>query len=353
MRRRDDDLDARAWLLWYLAVSLPALLGRNPWPLIAALLAVIGVRVAWAHRMTGSRSWSFFVRIAIVFAFIGIVFNVLTVRAGDRVLMALPGALPLIGGDLTVNAVIFGILGGLALVLLVMAGSTMVSLVDWTDVVRIMPPGLTTLAVAGSVAFAFIPQTAVAFREIREAQVARGHQLRGARDLLPIVVPIMSGGLERAVTLSESLESRGFGGPAAIGKSSPAWTRYCLAGGLACGALAAFTIATGQISIALPALMAMVILLIPAIRSGASHQVRRTRYRATRWTGKENAVAIASAIAIAVTLVVLQVNSSGIRYEPYPRLTMPRVDLILVVAILGLITPALLAPPLEANEEPR
>ena len=124
MRARDDGLDARAWLLWYGAVSLPALLGRNPWPLVAALIAVIGVRLAWAHRMTGGQSWSIFARLAVIFALVGVAFNLLTVRSGDWVLFTVPGVLPLVGGELTLNAVVFGVLGGLVVVLLVMAGST-------------------------------------------------------------------------------------------------------------------------------------------------------------------------------------------------------------------------------------
>ncbi len=49
----DDRLDPRAWLLWGAAASLPALLGRNPFPLLMTLVAVLGVRIAWADAAGG------------------------------------------------------------------------------------------------------------------------------------------------------------------------------------------------------------------------------------------------------------------------------------------------------------
>src|SRR5215203_2786799 len=237
MRSHEGQLDPRAWLLWFVAASLPALLGRNPWPLLASLIAVTGVRIAWSHRMRGGQTWALYLRLALISALVGITFNVLTVRAGDRELISLPGAIPVAGGEVTLNAAVYGLLGGIALVLLVLLGSTVAGLLDWAEIVRLMPDGLTTIAVAGSVAFAFLPQTAIAFREIREAQLARGHRVRGARDLLPIIVPVLAGGLERAVTLSESLESRGFGAPSAANAASARWAGYAGAIGLAAGTL--------------------------------------------------------------------------------------------------------------------
>jgi energy-coupling factor transport system permease protein len=344
MRPYEDQLDSRAWLLWFVAASLPALLGRNPWPLVATLIAVTGVRIAWSDRMRGGQTWALYLRLALVFALVGTAFNVLTVRAGDRVLISLPGAIPVAGGEVTLNAAVYGLLGGIALVLLVLLGSTVAGLLDWAEIVRLMPDGLTTIAVAGSIAFAFLPQTAIALRDIREAQMARGHRVRGARDLLPIIVPVLAGGLERAVTLSESLESRGFGAPSAANAASARWAGYAGAIGLAAGALGAFALATGQTRIALPALAFAVLMLVPLVRAGSTRQVARTRYRQPTWTVRDSAVAVVSVVAILTTLFVLNRSPESIRYEPYPRLMTPQIDPLLIAAILGLLLPAFLAP---------
>ena len=127
----------------------------------------------------------------------------------NHVIATIPHQIPLLHGDVTLNALVFGLLeragrghpcagwrdGGRSL--------------DWAALVRMLPPGLTTIAVAGSVAFAFLPQTAKAFVDIKEAQAARGHRLRSARDLVPLLAPLLTGGLERALTLAESSNRAG------------------------------------------------------------------------------------------------------------------------------------------------
>src|SRR5262249_33185295 len=149
--------------------------------------------------------------------------------------------------ELTYNALVYGALNGLALLELVLIGTTVAALINWAAVVRLLPNGLTGLAVAGSIAFAFIPQTVSAFGDIREAQAARGHRLRGLRDLAPILVPLLALGLERATTLSESMESRGFGAPVNPRTRTGAWPRFALALALTLAITAAYLIAVGRI----------------------------------------------------------------------------------------------------------
>jgi energy-coupling factor transport system permease protein len=190
------------------------------------------------------------------------------------------------------------------------------------------------------VAFALLPQTAEALREIREAQAARGHRLRGGRDLLPIVVPVLASGLERAVTLSEALESRGFG--AALAHRDARWRGFALAVGAAAAMVAVYALAVGRpgFAAATGAVGAGTLLLLAWGREEAT----RTRYRETRWRTRERVVAAGAAIAIVATLATLELDPAGLRYEPYPRLTLPRVDLALMVALLALLAPVFVAP---------
>lgn len=340
----DDRLDPRAWLLWGAAASFPALLGRNPFPLLMTLVAVLGVRLAWADAAGGISSWAGLLRLAAVFTAVGVVFNVLTVRSGDNVLFALPDGIPILGGDVTVNALVFGALGGLALITLVLIGTTLGGLLDWSGIVRLLPPGLTTLAVAGSVAFAFIPQTAIAFGEIREAQAARGHRVRSARDLVPLLAPLLTGGMERALTLAESLESRGFGAPLKVGRPTRAWRRFAVAAGLAGAACAAYLFAAGRIGWAGIA-GAVALLAFLATRRGAEATLApRTRYRQRLWSRADTLVAGAAVAAIIGMGVVAVVDPRALRYEPYPTLAVPRVSVFLLLALALLFVPALVAP---------
>ncbi len=342
--RRHQQLDPRAWLAWGLAAGMPALLGRNPWPLLAVLVAVIGVRLAWADRMTGGRSWGLFLRIALIFAAIGVVFNVLTVCAGDHVIATLPGELPLIGGEISLNAAIYGLLSGLALVLLVMIGSTLAAVLDWSAIVRLLPESLTSIAVAGSIAFAFVPQTAVAYREIREAQSARGHRIRGARDLLPILVPMIGSGLERAITLAEALESRAFGAPASPLRDARTWTRYLGACALASATIAIYLLVSGRTAAAFAATGIAVFTLFLFVRTGEGSVMHRTSYRLPVWRRADTAVVAGSAIALLATTVTLETSSSALRYEPYPHLNLPMVSIPLLIGLLALLVPAFVSP---------
>jgi energy-coupling factor transport system permease protein len=327
------------------------MLGRNPWPLLTTLIVVAAVRIAWSHHMPSGSHWSLFVRLAVAFGAISVVFNVLTVRTGDRSLFEIPDEIPLVGGDVTLNAAVYGLLGGLALVLLVLVGTTVAALLDWSAIIRLLPAGLTSVAVAGSVAFALLPQTAIAFREIREAQMARGHRIRGARDFLPIVVPMLGGGLERAITLSEALESRGFGASSGSRHSS-SWIRYGAAIALGSGALAAYSLASGYERLTFASAGLAIVLIAPAIMVGRRAEIARTRYRASAWSHRDTATAAGAALAIGACLYTLHGSPESLRYEPYPRLDAPYIGLLLLASLLALLIPAVLAPPAVRDEEP-
>ncbi len=333
--------------MWAFAASVPSLLGRNPWPLAMALMAAIAVRIAWSGFISSEASWSLFVRIAIFFSVVGVLFNVLTVRSGDRVIATLPDSIPLIGGEITLNAAFFGVLSGLALITLVIVGSTVAGLLDWSAVVRLLPSGLTTIAVAGSIAFAFVPQTAISYREIREAQSARGHRVRGARDLLPILVPMIGGGLERSITLAEALESRGFGATGESTTTQRRWPALLAAIGLAAVAIAIYLMASGHVVTSAITAATGVGSLGLVTFSARNATIQRSRYRIPIWTLRETAVSIGATISLLTTLFVLETNPSALRYEPYPRLTIPVVDLLLLGGLLGLFVPALVMPQAE------
>lgn len=347
MNRPRDLVDPRTWLLWLTAVSLPVLIGRNPFTVAAVLIAVALVRTAWSSSLPSLANWTGIIRLAAIFAAIGVIFNLLTVRAGDRVLATIPNGLPLLGGDaLTWNALIYGILSGLALLVLVLAGTTAGALIDWSALLRLMPDRLSTVAVAGSIAFTFVPQTAHAFVEIREAQAARGHRLRGGRDLLPILAPMLAGGLDRAVTLSESLESRAFGAPARRATRSDDLVRFAAALGLASAATSAYGFAIGNPRIAVAALVVAILLALSVALPGGRPASHRTRYRSHRWTRADLVIGLAALLAIGLTLRAAS-SGSGIVYAPYPLLHAPDVDLALLAALLVLAAPAWYAPSME------
>ncbi len=342
-------LDSRAWLCWGLATMTPLLLGRNPWILVQVLVIVAVVRSVWRPAMT-HQGMAWFIRIAATCVAVGVVFNVLTVHAGDRIIASLPESWPVIGGVLTWNALIYGILGGVALFTLVLTGITISTLMSWTDLFHAMPRRLSPIAVTGSVAWAFLPQTAVAWRHIREAQIMRGHRFRGVRDFIPIVVPLLAGGLERSLMMAEALESRGFGASSSpphdlrrsrrdltfdlgivIGLGGLALAAYCLAVGLASWALLAGLVGGSA--------------LTALARSSPPPIPLRTRYRVIDWTRADSLVVASSLVVACVVVTWNGLRPASLAYAPYPALTVPPADLPLLVILGFLIVPAMVYRP--------
>lgn len=336
-------LDPRAWLLWALAASLPPLLGRNPWPLAATLLAVIGVRAAWAD-LAGRGPWRGLVRLTLVILLLGVLFNGLTVHVGDRVLARLPDGWPLVGGPLTLNALLYGLLGGAATLALVLTGLTLGATLDWAALLRLLPDRMTGLAVAGAIGWGLVPQTITALREIREAQMARGYRPRGVRDVVPLLVPLLAGGLERAFLLAEALEARAFGAP--LGAIRPPSRTRMAAGsaGLVAGLVGGYLLAVGAVAPALAGLLAAALGIGAALREPTADTPRRTRFREPRWGQTERLIALASGGALLVSVAVLALDPAAFAYEPYPTLTLPPVNLPLLAGLALLVAPALARP---------
>lgn len=337
-------LDPRAWLLWAAAAAVPPLLGRNPWPIAATLLAVTGVWAVWSPGAAGRR-WRPLLRLAAVFGLVSVIFNVLTVRSGDVVIGHLPDSWPIIGGALTLNALVYGLLGALAIFTLVAVSATLGVVLDWTLAIRLLPDRMAPLAVAGSVAWAYLPQTTRALGEIRDAQAARGFRPRGPRDALPLLMPLLGGGLERAMITAEALEARAFGATLSAEARPGSWRLFTLLLGLTALATGVYVLILG----ALPAGAALaaggaLCLTASVAHRPAPHAARRTHYRDPVWERPEWAVAVVSVVVLAVQVALLAREPGAFRYEPYPSLDLPAVNLPLLALLGLLLTPAAVRP---------
>ena len=337
-------LDPRAWLLWAAAAVIPPLLGRNPWLIAATLLAVISVWAVWSPGAAGRR-WRPLLRLAFVFGVVSVIFNVLTVRAGDIVIGHLPDSWPIIGGALTLNAFVFGLLGALAIFTLVAVSATLGVVLDWTLAIRLLPDRMAPLAVAGSVAWAYLPQTTLALGEIRDAQAARGFRPRGARDVLPLLMPLLGGGLERAMMTAEALEARAFGAPLAAEVQTGTWRLFTLLIGLTATATGAYVLILGAFPAGAALLATGALLLIASVaRRPTPQEGQRTRYQEPVWEQGEWAVAVTSLVVLAVQIALLARDPGVFRYEPYPHIDVPAVHLPLLALLALLLTPAAVRP---------
>jgi hypothetical protein len=148
-------------------------------------------------------------------------------------------------------------------------------------------------------------------------------------------------GLERAITLSESMESRGFGSPALPRVTAATWQRAGIAVALASTATAGYLLAVGKPSQGALALVGGLALFATCLRGGES---RRTVFRVAPLKLRDWTVIAASCASMLVILIVLSIDPGALRYEPYPSIEIPRIDLFLLLAIAALLVPALATP---------
>lgn len=326
-------LDSRTWLVWGVCCMVPMLVGRHPMLVLAMLAIVVTVNLV-SIPPTAVR-WGWIIRISVLFAGVGVVFNALTVRSGNQVAFHLP----ILEWAITWNAITYGIVSGIAMVTLVIIGVTAAVGLDWIVLTRVLPARMAPLAVAGSVAWSFLPAASQAFTDIREAQAARGHQMRSARDVLPILVPLLDGSLGRALTMSETLEARGFG---ASGDHVSRPTYPAIFGLMAVtGALLlAFAISMNSRTFIWISLLVIVIGGVGFATSGSGSSPT-TRYREHHLSRSDAGVMIASTLSLAAILVLASENPDTIIFNPYPNLEVPAIDYRLLLAMIPLLGPAL------------
>ena len=331
------------WLLWLAAAVVPALATRNPLYLIILLLTIAVVYVALGTRSPLAASWGLFLRAGLLLWGTTFVFDTLTAHYGATVLFSLPRHWPVIGGRITLEAAVFGATSGLALVTLLLVFATFNALVDHYQLLRLLPPSLYQAGVVASIAMTFVPGTAASLKDIREAQAVRGHRFRGLRDLLPLFVPLVTSGLERAIQLAEAMEARGFSRIVAPRASSRFHKLALSVATLACclGLFGYSYWRPGRWP-ALALLAAGLALLLFTLRR-MGRGAGRTRYRRQLWRRRDTIVGLASGAVLVMFLGLLVLSPEVLTYPVYPRVAWPPFEPLVGLALLPLAAPALVA----------
>jgi energy-coupling factor transport system permease protein len=336
-----------AWVIWLAAAAVPAFTLNNPLYMALILGAAWILYAALGRTTVVGGSWGSFMRIGLLFFVVAIPFNALSVHAGQIVLFRLPASWPIAGGAITLEAVIGGAVSGLSLLTILVVFAAFNAVVDHYQLLRATPAFLFQAGVVVSIAITFVPQMVLSAKEIRQAQRIRGHRFRGVRDLLPLVMPLLANGLERAIQLAETMEARGFGNVV-----KPSTRRRAILSQLGTlGALLSLLIGLFLVAFyagakawgwALAALSAAAMLGLLWLQG---RQVRRSRYRRLHWHARDTAVVLGSAAVVVAVLVANLVAPETLFYSPYPPASLlPPFDPFVGAALLLLTLPALLAP---------
>lgn len=332
-------LHAVAWVCWLAAVVIVLSITRNP--LYVGLVLLWVTTVTLIIQMLKPLPPPFFspLRFGLVVVPLAALFNGLNVHVGTTVLVVLPARIPLIGGPLTLEAWVYGAVGGLVLTALFAAFSLVTRVLTVRELIGLLPRAYYPVAVVATIAFSFAPLTLRQWQTIREAQAVRGHRMRGVRDWLPLFVPLLLSGLERALQLAEAMTARGFADSASqahdwqtrlivliglVGVVGSLWLRLVGQGGLVSWALLC-----GGCGLVVGALW------------WVGRRMPRTHYRPMPLRlGDGVVVGGALVTALLFWLPWPGVDRLSLFFYPYPTLTVPAFTLPLALATWGLLTPA-------------
>ncbi|HEY4427902.1 MAG TPA: energy-coupling factor transporter transmembrane component T [Solirubrobacteraceae bacterium] len=241
-RRRPSPLHAtRAGVgaSWAAALSAATLLLDSPVALIALLLAVLGAGVGAGVGRQLARSMR---TAAIVWLPIAIV-NVLVSRQGLTVFARLGDLGPFGQGNLTVEAVVFGAVIALKVMLLILI-TTLASLaVDPDEALRILRRLSFRSALTASLATRMIPVLAADSQRLAEAQRTRPPGTpQGVRAQLALLRAVIGGSLDRAMDVAATLEVRGFATARRAPRLRRPWSRHDVAFLASAGAIAGLAV---------------------------------------------------------------------------------------------------------------
>lgn len=325
---------ATSWLAWVLVCAGLTITSRHPLYVWLILLAVQVVTAV--HGRPGRVTWHFsLLRFAAIVLTLSTLFNTLSVHVGATIIGRLPESWPLVGGILTLEAAVYGAINGLTLITLLTVFMAFNHIVPVTDLVRLTPRAFHDLGLVVLISLTYVPHTQQQLRQIQEAQAIRGYTGRGWQAWRPVALPLLIGGLERALNLSEAMVARGYG---AQKSNQHALThQLVLAAGLALllgGWVAGLW--WGWLGW-LGSLMGLFLLLVLLWHKGRAVQV--SHYRPRPWQMGDSWLLVAS---LAPAGLLAFVVSSPLSYTPYPALTWPTFDPLVGFSLLLLALPALL-----------
>ncbi len=231
---------AGVWLVWALAAA--AVISLAPSPVYVALVIGIAALAVAAHARPGpyAKAFPLLVGVGVFFAVVRTVLTAVTTHGVGDVLFTTPQfTLPqllggfTVGGPIELPVVLQSLAEGFAIVGVMAVFGAFNSVVSHSELVSSTPRAFYEVGLVVVVALAFVPSTLTAIADVREADRARtgGNVVRRGR-LLRQLVPVLELGMERAVTLAESMDARGF----ARGGAGP---RDHIAGWLGVGSLLA------------------------------------------------------------------------------------------------------------------
>jgi energy-coupling factor transport system permease protein len=224
---------------WCAAIAAAALAAQHPLVLLTLAVVVLAAAAGAGVLREVARTAGWMVPWALVIA----VVNTLVVREGLTVLARL-GEIPPFGQvDLTLEALVYGLLFGLRLLVVAMTFALFTAAVDPDDLLRLMRRASVRSALAATLATRLVPVLAADAQRIEEARRCRAdHGGDGAAARLAVLRAVAGGAMDRALDVAATLEVRGYGTARRGRVGGRPWSRHDLAFLAAAVAIATATV---------------------------------------------------------------------------------------------------------------
>ena len=203
------------------ALAACALIFEHPLALAAVALAALGAGLGAGVGREVARTARFTLPLVVLVALV----NALVVRDGLTVLARL-GELPPFGRiDVTVEALVFGLVLGARVMVVVLCCALFTAAVDPDEMLRLFRRVSFRSALTAALATRLIPVLARDARRMADARACRPHP--GPR--VAVLRAVATSALDRAIDVAATLEVRGYGAAGAARPARAPWSRHDLA----------------------------------------------------------------------------------------------------------------------------
>jgi energy-coupling factor transport system permease protein len=326
-----------SWLAWLICGLLVVSTTRNPFYLV--LLALVLFIIQFSLPAAETRFPISALKFSISILLLSPLLNAFVSHFGETILVSIPKGVPLLSGEITLEAVLYGATNGLVLIVMFTLFTIINSAIPVQNLVRLIPQAFHPVAVVTTIALTFIPATQQQFQAIQDAQAIRGHRMQKLRDWLPLFIPLLVGGLERAMQIAEAMTARGYAVQSQKRQSD--WHKIMLPLSLVfiiLGWLVLIAVASPYPGWTLIGI-GILILLILFLKTG--RESPKTRFQKESWN-LPSLVLLLSAVAITLLIILPLPGKETLTYDPYPRVSLPGVAIPQILAILMFLLPAFL-----------
>lgn len=323
------------WIMWVFSVLVLILSTRNP---IYLSVILIGLLIL-GHQLARERNFKRWVtsnlRFVLTMVFLSTLINGLFSHVGQTVLFIIPQGWPLIGGNITLESLVYGAINGLVIGALYILFNIINLALSIKQITRMIPRAFHPIAMMVTISLTFFPTIQRRAREIKEAQMIRGSPMKKISDWLPILIPLLVTSLENAFLLAESMTARGF--HKQVDFRTPLNVVSLLLGAFAVFSGWIFRLYRYPLSISVALyIIGAALILLTLIMIGRQSNI--TRYHHEEW--KPAGIILAIIVTLytsSFAYLAWTDRLPSLDYSPYPQMLIPAVQITgLILSVLPL-----------------